>query len=37
LVGCDGRWIAVATIAGDPELAWGYGIQAALAHGAVQP
>ncbi len=30
LVGCDGRWIAVATIAGDSELGWGYGIQAAL-------
>ncbi|MGH2385634.1 MAG: hypothetical protein ACRDGB_11385 [Candidatus Limnocylindria bacterium] len=30
LVGHDGRWIAVASIAGDPELGWGPTTQAAV-------
>ncbi len=26
----DGRWIAVATIAGEPELGWGSNMRAAM-------
>lgn len=30
LVGHEGRWIAVAAIAGDPELGWGSSMRAAV-------
>jgi len=30
LVGHDGRWIAVAAIAGEPELGWGSSMRAAV-------
>ncbi len=30
LVTHDGRWIAVAAIAGEPELGWGSGMRAAM-------
>lgn len=30
MVGHDGRWIAVAAIAGEPELGWGTSARAAL-------